>query len=1332
MRRKARVLCALGAAAALGLVVAGADPAGAQDVGLNPDGSARMHLGSVGPWQQTPVARIHFNPLMASRAWELRMQPLSAALQGPSGSIPLERLQWSVGMGPSYSEGPRHPLSSGTTVLHRLDEPPYPLAVYWWFRPTWEDRASEHPYSLTIAYTATAGTGDTVSSALIYPNPYDPTTGQHLHVLARWGGLPDDPQWTYGRPLDLRVSTVGPDRPPCGHPLAADVLDSPRGSLDVHTPDAPPWVQYPWLEVTWDGRDQGGQLVAPGRYCVSLVTAAGWNMEPVTLASGIVTVGSAQGAAGGSVVVELHNRRTGQPVAGATVRVHREPGGMGREVTAGADGQARLDGLVAGAYVVTATAPGYREARAEVAVEAARTRVPVRVALAMEPVLAPRLGVRLLPQATGRVDVGELVGVEVRVEPPPSGDGASMERGEVVVELSSGLAALAGTVEVSSGAGQAAVADSGRVRWEVAMPGPSGSSPFLRFVAAVTPHAWGLREVRVKATGTFWAQLQGEPVRLEAEPVGAAAELEHSQGIRRATVLGRVVDGSGRGVQGARVFSEDGSLATSGPAGWFSLAVTPGPHLLTAQAAGAPPSRAVLVPGRAMAMVVARGEGVNPVILTLGEQTSDPAPAAGVAAAAEVQWAAAGEASASGGLVASASGGWGQAHLAVRAEGSGIVVTSASLVVGGHVLALGLAERDSAVFIQRLYPPEETGLGDWPATVRGPVALWHWASGDGRLTAGVVAGQPAGLPNGASGTDAVPAARAVAAARLELGVQQAWGRLAWHEQPGPMVSVSDESSAAHRVGWEVGVRHSGGWYSLGVAMAAELPVDGHGNPGPVDGQGLKLRVTGEGESAPYALDYRRVTGALAQSSFAFASPGPAGQTDPLEVALTAAGYSRQAAEGLEELRVEAGSMGWGLRRLEVPELSMVDSYAAFIWAPGGGADARGRGRGDPGGDTSSQPSAYGDPSVDELLAGAQAKTAAGSSRGPEWGLRVGIVSAQSPGEVSAIEPWWRPYLSAQGSWPLWPTASRQAAVGAALTLLTGPPGSTPDDTPVGRVSTWAELGGELAEGIRAGIKASWAGRWERPGLVAAPGLSLQAELRPRRPLRLAVGASATPSGLLWDQAVLGFESPWLRLEVQATPADFKVSAAWTPVGPWRLQALGRWEALTENARLQGFEASGAYLGSSWAGRADLRMGPAGWAVTWAAQRVDSLPPTDDLQKPAGLAAWRPSIEATYKHWRAGAAELHTVMVRPALRIPVGARWGLFAEGATAAQFTADGSWRPQPVSAGAVGLYAQPDLGIAALRVEVGHRWSSEGSGLPWGPPGLFARVGGWSLSPAR
>lgn len=1294
-----------------------------------------MHLGSAGPWQQTPVARIHFNPLMASRAWELRMQPLSTALQGPSGSIPLERLQWSVGMGPSYSEGPRYPLSSGTTVLHRLDEPPYPLAVYWWFRPTWEDRASQHPYSLTIAYTATAGTGDTVSSALIYPNPYDPTTGQLLHVLARWGGLPDDPQWTYGRPLDLRVSTVGPDRPPCGHPLAADVLDSPRGSLDVHTPDAPPWVQYPWLEVTWDGRDQGGQLVAPGRYCVSLVTRVGWNMEPVTLASGIVTIGSVQGAGGGSVVVELRNRHTGQPVAGATVRVRREPGGMGREVTAGADGRARLDGLVTGAYVVTATAAGYREARAEVAVEAARTRVPVHVALAMEPVRAPRLGVRLLPEATARVDVGELVGVEVWVEPPPSGDGASTERGEVVVELAPGLAALAGTAQVSSGAGSAAVTDSSRVRWEVAMPGPSGSSPLLRFVAAVTPHAWGLREVRAKATGTFWAQLQGEPVRLEAEPVGAAAEVERSRGVRRATVLGRVVDGSGRGVQGARVFSEDGSLATSGPAGWFSLAVSPGPHLLTAQAAGPPPSRAVLAPGPAMAMVLARGEGVNPVILTLGDQASDPAPAAGVAAAAQVEWAASGEAWAGGGLLAAASGGWGQAHLALRAEGSGVVVTSASLVVGRHVLTLGLAERDAAVFIQRLYPPEETGLGDWPATVRGPVALWQWASGDGRLTAGVVTGQTPGLAKEASGTDAVPATRAVAAARLEMNAQQAWSRLAWHEPAASAGFVSDESLAPHRVGWEVGVRHSGSWYSLTAAMAGELPVDGQGNPGPVDAQGLKLRVTGQGESAAYALDYRRITGAFAQSSFAFSSLGPAGEADPLEVALAAAGYSRQAARGLEELQVNTGSMGWGLRRLEVPESWMVDSYAAFTWPPGGGADAAGRGRRDPGRDEGSQPSVYGDPSLDELLAGTQAKAAAGPGQGPTWGLRVGIVSAQSPEGISAsaIEPWWRPYLGAQGSWSLRSARGRRAAVGAALTVLAGPPGSTPDDAPVGRVSTWAELGGELAQEARAGIKASWAGRWERPGLVAAPGLSLQAELRPRRPLRLAVGASATPSGSRWDQAVLGFESPWLRLEVQATPADFKLSASWTPVGgPWRLQALGRWEGLTQGARLQGIEATASYLGGSWAGRADLRMGPAGWAITWAAQRVDSPPAADDVHKPAGFAAWRPSIEATYRHWRSGAADLHTVIVRPALRIPVGARWGLFAEGATAAQSTGDGSWRPQPVSAGAVGLYAQPDLGVAALRVEVGHRWSSEGSGLPWGPPGLFARLGGWSLSLAR
>lgn len=1327
MRRLAWTATVIGAVVSWGLVGPGTDQAGALEVGLNPDGAARVHLGAARPWQETPVARLQFNALLGYRSWELRMQPLASALQGPGGSIPLDRLQWSVGTAPSYADGPRHPLTPGTTILHRLDEPPYPLAVSWWFRPTWADRASTQPYSLTIAYTASADDVDTVNSAVIYPNPYDPATGQPLHILARWGGLPDDNAYTTGRPLDLYVGTLGPGRPGCGEPLRGDVLTSPRGTFDVKTPQAPPWVQYPWLEVTWDGRDANGQPVPPGRYCVSLGTWVrdDWGFDqPVTLASGIVTVGAVQGAtSGSSLVVELRDRTSGDPVPAGTVSVRRQPEGVGREVSAGAGGRARLDGLPPGPYVVAAQAPGYRAAEADVTLPAAGPPGPAYVVLAMDPAASPRLSARVVPVAGGRPEVGDLVQVEILLQPPASGPAAALDRGEVEVELSRGLAALPATFEPSHPSDRVQATEPGRVTWAVRLPGPAREVS-LRFVAAITPDAEGLAQVWVRAMGSFRTASSAPEDRVEAEPASASLELSRGTRMRAATVLGRVVDQAGRGVQGARVFSEEGTATTSGPSGWFSLAVAPGPHVLTAQPAGPPALRAVLGPGGARALVDARAGDVNPVILVLPDDAPTPPEGVRVAAAGQAEWSPDRPAVAGGGAVASASWGGARAHIALRAEASGVGVASASLVAGGHVLALGMAERDAALWVQGLYPPEETGLWGWPAAVRGPVALWHWSSGDEAVAAGLVAGQ-AGEPASTADGPAGPAVRAVGGARVGWGSERAWGRVAWVQE------ADGNWAPADRIGWEAGIRHWGSWYSLHAAAAAENMLADDRGLGPVTGEGLEVSAAGAGVTAPYGLLYRRRTGSLARAGSGASFSGLPQAGDALDAALALTGFSHQAAEGLDELHLQAGSMGWGLRRLGLRGAELVDSYASFGWLSDRGGQDEER-AGEPSADGPGASTA--NRTLDELLAGTAARFPDRASPAPRWALRLGIVSAQSRPPATGMEPWWRPYVSAAGSWPLWrPTQTRRATVGASVLVLSGSPGAAGDEprAPAGRAATWAEVAGEVAGGVAASFKATWAGRWEGQTLLPSPGLSLQAELRPGRPVRLAAGASATPSGLRWDQALLSFQSPSVGVEVRGTPGDVRMSASLTPAQrPWRFEAAGRWDVLPGGGSLQELEAGGTYLGPGWTGRVSLRVQPGGWSVEVAGDRGTT--PQDEGQRrsaPApGPVGVRPSIQVSYKRSWAGPTGLHTAVVRPQVRIPAGRQWGLFAEAVVAAQSTLDGRWQTGPLASGAAGVYAEPAFTFGTLRVEVGLRAGPGGAAPGWGPPGLFARLSGWSL----
>ena len=1283
-----------------GAAVAGLGAGAAASVALTPEGMGVL-AAAARPGERVEVASVYFdsfrrNTSLGLPAWDLYMQPAGDRLQSSSASLPLHRLSWSLVRYPGATVVvPPTPLGPGQIHVAQVRWSG-PHEMRWWFQPAWGDVPTSEPYSVPILYTAVLSDVDARAYPyLAHPNPFDPGAGQPLRLLVRYGTWEGDAGLTAFTAIFMVIPSDRPFESGGTEPYCTQgAVYSSAVRVPLANRSGPPWVHPDWFELAWDGRTSENQPVAPGDYCIAVV----FNPPGVTAVEVPLRVVRSQGGTA-SLRVQVLDAGTGRAIPGATVSVARDGLPEGRRLLTGGSGAVALSGLAAGRYRVRAEAAGFRAEEQVVELGAADGGAGSgaglsdrSVTLSLQPAPAVDVNVTWQTSRAAPAEVGDLVRVEVSVGLAPAAPPA--RAGTVELLLPEGLRALTGAVN----GGAVEVERGGRVvRWATGplQPGQRHSRSLL---ASVVPLPDGAGRMLLRATARL--ELEGEG---QAEPsvvmAEGQAELPWSQeaGFTSGLVLGRVVGADGGPLEGAVVQAEDGRRATSGPGGWFSLALTPGPHLV--QVLG-PASDAR---GGPSALVYVRSRGVHGVVLT----PSGGPPAARLAAAGQLEWGAGKGPEVGGGLSIAGPVFGAAAAASVRVDGSGGLVGRAELQAGAYRFTVSADPVEATTWLRRVGPP--AGWGSLPEEIQPPIppeapagpvmlATWSTPSGSGAAVAR--------LPSQLDGGPEAPGLWAAVWRSSERGA--AWWDGRWY--PG------GTGGGSPRVRWEAGGRRSEGDSGYRLRLAADSVPAAILSP---DARAVEVEAWGPHRGDLDGADVATIRLRHASGRNALSLLAPSAD-DLDQLTLTAAGDWVAAADAEEEqtelLLSPTASLGWGLRRWSrpaapappgTPNPSVADAYALFTFAPG------------------------------PLEAGeAEAATASAATENAPQALlrfRLGLISVagrpsegQNP-EASGAGAGWRPYGGIAAVLPGVPLGSAwRAALGLTGVLVGaaegsggnrgsgGPSAASPDDW-AGRASFWAETSGQPFPGADLRLRLSWEGS---PGPVpeqARPdGMTVRAQLSPLRPLTLSVGARSARGELRWEEVSLTVRRPPVRLQARADGDDVGFALHVQPEGAtWKadLEAWGPrrsgdpWRLATD----------ALYLTPRWTAALQLRGEPgritADLLWNWKAAGGRSGPEV------SGRAGWR-RVEAF-------GTSLDTMVLQSAAVLPLRGPWGAVGEGLLAVQSGPDSQTRVDAWTA--VGLsYALPK-GLTGARIEAGYRFRVAGAGGGLSGEGWFLRVGGWA-----
>ena len=778
-------------------VISAPGAAGAWEPWIGADGVAGLAPSvAVGPGERAVVGVVAIGTHPSAQQVALTMEAQQPHLTGPGDArIPLDRLEWAFQRHPT-DPLTFHPMRTGVVAVHQAGGG-WLGDVVWRFGPRWEDAAVAGPYEVDIAYTLSPSSVDH-SPALVWPDPYPLGSG---------------------RTLDLYVYRDEP-----GHVF---VQFWPGGGGPCSTSMAvgygyPYPVQAGWNLLRLSPGDPGVPVMQPGAYCYGISASI---YGPI-IAGGALQV--VEAGALGALQVTVSGEPDGRPLAGATVRLAAEGEAFGRTASTGDDGRAGFGGLTPGAYRLEAQADGYVAATRQVQVTA-DTGMPTPVSMRLTQAPAATLSLQVRPAgAEPRVAVGDRLRLEVTLELHGQGvEGFT----EVQVDLGPALAVVPGSWRIRPAAG----GDGDAVTWRPPLlvwrrPAGGPGRAVLEADAVVTPLAAGLRSVQVEAACRI-----GSPGGEWRPPaVSAAVELDPEAREPRGLVLGTLQRPSvGGAEQPWWVVAEDGTWAEVDAAGYFSMALAEGVHVLRAHpgaASGSEPVRAgpavvVRVQPGAVVPVTLRGDPANAT-------SSGLARAVEVDAAGRLVWAPGGpvEGWAGMGLRARAPG------LGLRAAGSaagdGVTLAHAELRLGHHLLAAGDLD---ALGLRRAVgddggrlpsggtpPLQELSLGPLPSWPKHGLA-WRWERGG----LAVVASRSDETTGERSQPDWVAVARAAleeglvwAGARQEPAAPSLWGA-GWESRLGAWRLSAELVQGAGEAGW--GVAADDGWTSLRLRhLAADM------------------------------------------------------------------------------------------------------------------------------------------------------------------------------------------------------------------------------------------------------------------------------------------------------------------------------------------------------------------------------------------------------------------------------------------------------------------------------------------------------------------------------
>lgn len=741
--------------------------------------------------------------------------------------------------------------------------------------------------------------------------------------------------------------------------------------------------------------------------------------------------------------------------------------------------------------------------------------------------------------------------------------------------------------------------------------------------------------------------------------------------------------------------------------------------------------------------------------------------AAGMVAAGQLQWQGAGTADGGGRL--EVAGGlslrgplWGTVtSVAVRADSSGLSVGRAELRAGAFrfmitadpveparwrkLVGLSAAEAALAPAAQPRAPPQSAS---------GPVVLatWSAASGSGVAVAGF-AGQQG---RGAQSPELWAGAWRLTPRRA------AWWTGRWYAVDGEGNGGEGDvgENGGRRFRWEIGASRAEPTtgYRLrlafdGLASALLVP-----EARSVEAEAWAPSEAGSEGAELASLRLRYASG---RNAWSLLSP----VTDELDrLALEGAGL-RVAVPDADEEQTElllspTASLSWGLRRWsrqavgarpEAEGASISDAYAVFTFRPDPPQLSPAATDLAPPAATEPAPPATTDPgppaATDRILAAATdpARTATPGPQELLLRFRLGLLSVQGPEAKGSTalqaSGLWRPYGGIAAVLPtLLPGSGWKAALGLSGLLVAGGPqaakgrrdrdlAAAATDDWQGRASVWAEAAGEPVAGVDLRLRLAWEGSSGPAAQRAAPdGWTVRAQLTPIRPLTLSLGAHSAGGGLRWEEVGLTVRRPPLYLQARADGDDAGLSLRVQPdTSPWKvhLQASGP-------RRTGGpwrLSADAAYLAPRWTAAALARGEPGQMVVEllWSARSAGRSPAEVDVAggHPRAPAGWVPSARISWKRVEAFGALLDTLLLQPAVAVPLRGPWAVVADGLVAMQSAPGGSSGVDAWTA--VGLSYTVPAGPSGIRIEAGYRFRLAGSASSPSEEGWFVRLGGWT-----